>query len=284
MEIMLEEWAVEWFRAHVEGRLAPNTEGGYQNLIFNHIVPRLGGTALTDLGEKRIRSFYRKLPRAGLNARSVWCVHLLLRRILDEACREGLILENPAWGISVEHGEALEPNRLRSGQVKRYLGAAQGLSAYPILYVGLASGLRQGELISLPWAAVDVCGRRVVLEKRWVGLSARAAELMMEEYARHPSSPEAFQAIRTIALIPAKAILRRDVYYTYACETCEKSDISTPIVKAPKEPAVIPDSFASPEAIAHIMTQKFVMYAPLYRQTMSKLGTAGSGGSSAAGI
>ena len=197
MEITLEGWAEEWFRVHVEGKLAPNTEGGYRNLIFNHIGPKLGSAALTDLSEKRIRSFYRKLSRAGLNGRSVWCIHLLLRRILDEACREGLTLENPAWGISVEHSEASEPSRLRSGQVKRYLDAAKGLSAYPILYVGLASGLRQGELISLPWAAVDVCGRRMVLEKRWVGLSARAAELMTEEHTRHPDSPEAFLDAKT---------------------------------------------------------------------------------------
>lgn len=70
----------------------------------------------------------------------------------------------------------------------------------------------------------------------------------------------------TLKLIPAKAILRRDVYYTYACENCEKNDISTPVVKAPKEPSVIPGSFASAESIAHIMTQKFVMSSPLYRQ------------------
>ncbi len=70
----------------------------------------------------------------------------------------------------------------------------------------------------------------------------------------------------TLVLQPAKAILRRDIYYTYACENCQKNDISTPIVKAPKEPAVIPGGFASPEAIAYIMTQKFVMASPLYRQ------------------
>ncbi len=70
----------------------------------------------------------------------------------------------------------------------------------------------------------------------------------------------------TLKLIPAKAILRRDVYYTYACENCEKNDVSTPIMKAPKEPSVIPGSFASAQAIAHIMTQKFVIASPLYRQ------------------
>ena len=32
----------------------------------------------------------------------------------------------------------------------------------------------------------------------------------------------------TLKLIPVKAILRRDVYYTYACKNCEKNDISTP--------------------------------------------------------
>lgn len=111
---------------------------------------------------------------------------------MDEARREGLISENPAWDISVEQGEAPEHSHLRSEQVKRYLDAAQGLCAPPIIYVGLASGLRQGELISLLWAAVDVCGRRVVLKKCWVELSARAAELMMEEYARYPNSAEAF--------------------------------------------------------------------------------------------
>lgn len=191
-EMILEEWAANWFHTHAEGKLASNTEGGYRNLIFNHIVPKMGSVVLTELSEKRIRAFYRRLSNSGLNDRSVWCVHLLLRRILDEACREGLILENPAWSIDVRPGDEPRPNRLRSGQVKRYLNVAQGLSAYPILYVGLASGLRQGELISLPWAAVDVCERRVILPKRWVGLSAQAAELIAGEHSRHPDSPEVF--------------------------------------------------------------------------------------------
>lgn len=73
---ILGEWAAEWFRTHAEEKLAPNTEGGYRNLVFNHIVPKLGVVVFTDLGEKQIRAFYRKLSKAGLNDRSVWCVHL----------------------------------------------------------------------------------------------------------------------------------------------------------------------------------------------------------------
>lgn len=71
---------------------------------------------------------------------------------------------------------------------------------------------------------------------------------------------------RTLVIIPAQVKVREDIYPVYACRNCEKNGTETPIVKAPKDKAVIPGSFASPEAIAHIMTQKFVMGSPLYRQ------------------
>ena len=74
------------------------------------------------------------------------------------------------------------------------------------------------------------------------------------------------EVVRTLEIIPAQTIVREDIYYTYACQNCNKEDIETPVVKAPRERNIIPGSFATPEAIAHIMTQKFVMGSPLYRQ------------------
>ena len=74
------------------------------------------------------------------------------------------------------------------------------------------------------------------------------------------------EVVRTLEIVPAQMVVREDVYYTYACQNCNKEDIETPVVKAPREKNIIPGSFATPEAIAHIMTQKFVMGSPLYRQ------------------
>ena len=70
---------------------------------------------------------------------------------------------------------------------------------------------------------------------------------------------------RSLKIIPAQVVIREDVYYTYGCPQCKVDGTDVPIVKAEKDPAVIPGSFASPEAIAYIMTQKFVMASPLYR-------------------
>lgn len=77
------------------------------------------------------------------------------------------------------------------------------------------------------------------------------------------------EVVKTLKVIPAQYIVREDIYYTYACKSCAESadeGCETPIVKAPREKNIIPGSFATPEAIAHIMTQKFVMGSPLYRQ------------------
>ena len=77
------------------------------------------------------------------------------------------------------------------------------------------------------------------------------------------------EVVNKLKIIPAQAIVEQHVYYSYACKSCaETADdgCETPVVRAPHEKSVIPGSFATAEAIAHIMTQKFVMGAPIYRQ------------------
>lgn len=71
---------------------------------------------------------------------------------------------------------------------------------------------------------------------------------------------------RSLVMIPAQIKIREDWYYTYACKRCKEENIETPVVKAERDIPVISGSYASAEAIAHIMTQKFVMGSPLYRQ------------------
>ena len=77
------------------------------------------------------------------------------------------------------------------------------------------------------------------------------------------------EVVRTLKIIPAKVVIKEDIYYSYACKSCNETadeGNETPIVKAPREKNIIPGSFATEDTIAHIMTQKFVMGSPLYRQ------------------
>ena len=73
------------------------------------------------------------------------------------------------------------------------------------------------------------------------------------------------EVVETVKVIPAQYILRRDIYYTYACRSCEENGISTPVVKTPHQKSVISGGVAAPETVAYLMTEKYVMHSPLYR-------------------
>ncbi len=101
--------------------------------------------------------------------------------------------------------------------------------------------------------ATEVVEHRLSEEER----ICEACGSMMEEIGK--------EVHRSLQMKPAQFWIREDVYYTYACKKCEEETGEANIRKTPKEPALLPGSFASAEAVSHIMTQKFVMYSPLYR-------------------
>lgn len=71
---------------------------------------------------------------------------------------------------------------------------------------------------------------------------------------------------RELKIIPAQVKVVEHKQCVYSCRHCESHSDHTPILKANMPEPVIRGSYASPEAVAHIMTQKFVMGVPLYRQ------------------
>jgi transposase len=71
---------------------------------------------------------------------------------------------------------------------------------------------------------------------------------------------------REITIIPPQVKIIEHRRKVYGCRECEKDEGGTPVVRTPVDEPVIKGGFASPESIAHIMTEKFVMGSPLYRQ------------------
>lgn len=71
---------------------------------------------------------------------------------------------------------------------------------------------------------------------------------------------------RELVVIPAKVKIVEHRRAVYSCRNCEKHGECVPVIKAAMPEPLISGSLASPSAVAHVMTQKYVMHAPLYRQ------------------
>ena len=175
--LTVDQWCDQWFTSN-RHKWNGNTEGGYRNLIYSHIIPSIGSVALSDLTKQTITDFYDSLRSQGLNARSVWCVHLLLRRCMDEAAQDQLIPYNPVRLCQEPQAEAYQTTPLRLGQLQRYLNAAEQLGALPLIYTGLSSGLRQCELITLSWADFHIRCRYILKGQRLLTLNSRAEHLL----------------------------------------------------------------------------------------------------------
>ena len=134
--LTVDQWCDQWFTSN-RHKWNGNTEGGYRNLIYSHIIPSIGSVALSDLTKQTITDFYDSLRSQGLSARSVWCVHLLLRRCMDEAAQDQLIPYNPVRLCQEPKEEEYKTAPLRLGQLQRYLNAAEQLGVLPLIYTGL---------------------------------------------------------------------------------------------------------------------------------------------------
>ena len=70
---------------------------------------------------------------------------------------------------------------------------------------------------------------------------------------------------REIEIIPAQVHVTEHRQEVYACRTCEREGIETPITKAAAPNPVLPKSMASPSALAYVFVQKYQAGLPLYR-------------------
>ena len=160
------QWCDRWFCEN-QSRWSGRTVGGYRNLIDRHISPGIGNVPLTELTQDTVTSFYDSLQSLGLSVRSVWCVHLLLRRCMGEAARDQLIPCNPAQICPEPPAEAHKTVSLRLGQLQRYLNTAEQFGTLPLIYTGLTSGLRQCELLTLSWADFHVRYRYILKDSAY---------------------------------------------------------------------------------------------------------------------
>ena len=164
--LTVEQWCGRWFTAN-RHKWNGNTEGGYRNLIYSHILPSIGSVALSDLTEQTITDFYDTLRSQRLSARSVWCVHLLLRRCMDEAAQDQLIPYNPVRLCQEPNAEEYKTAPLRLGQLQRYLNEAEQLGVLPLIYTGLlfavgGDGLRDKRCRALTASYVNVFAEAVI--------------------------------------------------------------------------------------------------------------------------
>jgi integrase len=162
----LDRWET-WATTQVSAK----THERYRELIALHVRPQLGGIQVQKLRPVHLAEFYGKLQRpkaeggAGLAPGTVCHVHGLMRRALGTAIPWGLLTVNPASTAEPPRFARKEIEILAPDQIAPVLQALRGRPVYIIAVVGLATGMRRGEMAALRWSDIDLDAGMIRVER-----------------------------------------------------------------------------------------------------------------------
>ena len=215
----LKEYIVHWQEVYDKNQSRPTTYAAHGYLFKNHILPGLGDIPLEKLTTKQVGDFLEERKRfgghrpespeyPGLGEHTMRHIHRLLQQCLDQAMRDGLITDNPARAFRYPKPRKVSTNVLTPSEVEDYLDAAERLGHLPMSLLALTAGLRQRELIALKWSDLNVKKRTLTISEgrsverrelveyeggtRTISLTLEVVKLLIQEHARHPSSPLIF--------------------------------------------------------------------------------------------
>ena len=117
------------------------------------------------MSRTEVRALYSAKGKE-LSPRSVDYIHVTLQKALSQAMRDDLIPRNVATGERPRSSRKREEIKaLSSEQARALLTAARGGRNEALYVVAVHTGLRQGELLGLKWADVDLAARRLSVRR-----------------------------------------------------------------------------------------------------------------------
>jgi integrase len=185
-------------------RYADATVYQYGREIRLRIVPQLGGVALAKLDQITIQSMYANLLESKTPVATVIQTHKVLHTALAQAVAWRLLTRNPADGVSVPRLEPSAPLVWTQDEAEAFLisAAAEKDPLLALWELGLDSGMRIGEMLSLSWSDVD--RERGLVSVRRTLTGTREGGWKIGEHAKTSSSrrsidlsPYTMAALRT---------------------------------------------------------------------------------------
>jgi integrase len=218
---LLAEYGGSWLES-IAGLVSPATFENYSGQLERHVLPRLGGRRLDEIGVDDILILIGELRERGYAGWTVQSILKPLSRVFAHAQRGGLIAVNPI--SQLERRERPRVGRsdqriLNRDEIGRLLEAAAPRYR-PLLATAILSGLRQGELLGLHWRDIDLTDQVI---------HVRSAL----DRQRRDKPPKTERAVRDVVLMPGLArvleTLRTQSMFKVAGDYVFTTQVGTPL-------------------------------------------------------
>jgi integrase len=143
----------------------PTTLAMYKSHLKNHILPALGRRPMSTIRRSDISAFVATLSEKNLAPATLTTIYRILAMILRSAVYDRILAESPCYKIKLP---SVGPKTLQAfspEEVGRLLDTAQDRD-YAILALGVATGMRQGEVLGLRLPHLRLLARELSVEQQ----------------------------------------------------------------------------------------------------------------------
>ncbi len=154
--LTLERYLTELWLPHVRLQREPRTFERYAGSVRQHIAPALGRSRLNHVAPAAIQRLWDRMLRSGRSPKTVRDTRGVLHKALNDSVRWQLITRNPVAATTAPSVPRRKYRVLGRDETLRLFEVARDRPIEPILHVAVMCGLRQGEILGLQWADVDL--------------------------------------------------------------------------------------------------------------------------------
>ena len=178
-KLPLGQWLDIWL-AEYTSNVKETTRKSYTHNITKHIKPALGAVPLQKLNAHTIQGFYNGLSEngrilqkgqtkeapAGLSAKTIRNIHVVLHKALKQAVLLSYIKSNPAAACTLPRVEKKDMKILHDEQLPAFIRAVEN-HRYKVLFLtALFTGARRGEILGMSWDCIDFKNKTILISKQ----------------------------------------------------------------------------------------------------------------------
>lgn len=165
VSLTVRQYADTWSAALEGSGLKPATASSYRWILGRYVLPEVGRVRLVALSPQHVRDMLAAVAARGVSARTVQLSRAVLRTMLADAEREQLISRNVAGLVKGPRVERREVEPWSAEEAGRFLDSMNGHRLSALFAVGVALGLRKGELLAMRWDDVDLGGASLRVQR-----------------------------------------------------------------------------------------------------------------------
>jgi integrase len=152
----LKDYLEDWFENVHKPEIYVTTYITQRRILYRHLIPSLGHVQLRKLTPQQVQKFYTDKGNEGLSAGYVKIMHNVLHSAFKNAVKWKLIAQNVCDQVTPPSAKKRKSQILTKEQILKLVEVANTHEEMgPFIKLGLMSGMRHGEMLSLRWADID---------------------------------------------------------------------------------------------------------------------------------